>query len=111
MWIAQEAWQSAARAASNLSRLELTLGETGAAIRDGEGAIAHADQSGDAFDRMDKWTIHAEAWHQACHRAEAKAPTRDEHWTRAAPEQEHMPSLAKRGAFEVMRITLLLSAL
>ena len=48
MAVAQESWKPAAIRAGNLSELELTLGEVGAAVRDGETAVAHADRSGDA---------------------------------------------------------------
>ncbi len=40
--VEQAAWENAAIAASNLSELELTLGEVEAAIRDGAAAVAHS---------------------------------------------------------------------
>jgi hypothetical protein len=47
------------------------LGDVEAAIRDAEAAVAHADRSGDAFQRLTKRDCHAEAMHQAGRRAEA----------------------------------------
>lgn len=73
MCVDQRAWRNASIVASNLSWLELTLGEVAAAIRDSQHAVAHADRSGDAFYRMDIRTTHAEALHQAGRREEAKA--------------------------------------
>jgi hypothetical protein len=62
--VVQEDWKNAAVRASNLSELELTLGDVGAAIRDAETAVAHADRGGDEFRRMAHRTTHAEALHQ-----------------------------------------------
>jgi hypothetical protein len=73
MYVAQENWREAAVSAGNLSELELTLGEVGAAARYGETAVAHADRSGDAFWRMGMRTTHADALHQAGRPAEAEA--------------------------------------
>ena len=71
MRIDQEVWTSAARIASNLSELELTLGDVAAAVRDAEQSVTFADRSGDAFLRMGLRTTHADALHQAGRRAEA----------------------------------------
>ncbi len=71
--VEQAAWENAAIAASNLSELELTLGEVEAAIRDGAAAVAHSDRSGDAFERIGNRTTHADALHQAGRRPEAEA--------------------------------------
>ena len=45
-------WKNAAISASNLSELELTLGEVAGAVGDAEQSVSHADRSGDAFRRM-----------------------------------------------------------
>jgi hypothetical protein len=50
--IARKDWKNAAIAASNLSELELTLGEVEAAIRDAEAGVASADRSRNAFWRL-----------------------------------------------------------
>jgi hypothetical protein len=71
--VATEDWENAAISAGNLTQLELTLGDVGAAIRDGEIAAAHADRSGDAFQRLINRTTQADALHQADRRDEARA--------------------------------------
>jgi tetratricopeptide (TPR) repeat protein len=65
MAIAQQDWQNAGRYGINLSGLELTLGEVAAAVADAEEAVAHADRSGDAFQRMVNRATLANALHQA----------------------------------------------
>jgi tetratricopeptide (TPR) repeat protein len=68
----QEVWHQAAISASNLSELELALGEVSAAVKDAKLSVTYADRSGDAFHRVSKRTTHADALHQAGRRAEAK---------------------------------------
>jgi hypothetical protein len=75
--VKQEAWESAAIRASNLSELELTLGEVAGAVGDAEQSVTYADRSGDAFQRMGKRTTHADALHQAGRRVEAEARFRE----------------------------------
>ena len=65
MRVKQENWKSSAIIASNLSELELTLGDLAGAVRDAEQAVSHADRSGDAFQRWINRTTHADALHQA----------------------------------------------
>jgi len=65
MAIEQEAWRNAAISASNLSELELNLGELSAATADTEQSVGFADRSKDASQRMSKRTAHADALHQA----------------------------------------------
>ncbi len=72
-----EDWSNAAVYASNLSELELTLGEMAGAVRDAEQSVTYADRSGDAFHRLTKRTTHADALHQAGRRAEAEARFRE----------------------------------
>ena len=67
----EENWKDAAISASNLSGLELILGEVEAAIRDAEAAVSDADRSGDSVQRTINRGTHAEALHQAGRRAEA----------------------------------------
>ena len=47
--VKQENWKNAAISASNLSELELTLGEVAGAVGDAEQSVIYADRSGDAF--------------------------------------------------------------
>jgi ATP/maltotriose-dependent transcriptional regulator MalT len=75
--VKETAWKEAAVSASNLSDLELTLGEVAGAAKDAEQSVTYADRSGDAFQRMSKRTTHADALHQAGRRAEAAARFRE----------------------------------
>jgi hypothetical protein len=70
-------WWRAAMLTSNLSELELTLGEVSGAVGDAEQSVTYADRSGDAFQRMISRTSHADALHQAGRRAEAEARFRE----------------------------------
>jgi tetratricopeptide (TPR) repeat protein len=67
-----EEWDQAAVAASNLSELELSLGEVAEAVGDAEQSVTYADRSDDAFWKMGTRTMHADALHQAGRRAEAE---------------------------------------
>jgi hypothetical protein len=67
----------AARRASNLSELELTLGDVPLAVADAEQSVTYADRSGDAFQQMSKRTTHADALHQAGRRADAETRFRE----------------------------------
>lgn len=73
MVIKEENWGRAADSASNLSELELTLGEVAAAIADAGHSVTYADRSDNAFQRMSKRTSYADALHQAGRRDEAEA--------------------------------------
>ena len=73
----QSDWKNAAATASNLSELELTLGEVAGAVGDAEQSVTYADRSGDAFQRMSKRTTHADALHQTGRRAEAETRFRE----------------------------------
>ena len=61
----QENWQQAAINASNLSELQLTLGDLAAAVSSAAQGVVYADKSGDMFWRMGCRTAHADALHQA----------------------------------------------
>jgi tetratricopeptide (TPR) repeat protein len=65
MNVKRQSWKDAAVNASNLSELELTLGEVAAARESGQRSVDYADQSGDMFSRMGYRTTHADALHQA----------------------------------------------
>ncbi len=105
MAVAQQNWQNAAIGAGNLSKLELSLGEVGAAERDGEAAVAHADRSGDAFQRMVNRTTHADALHQAGRRAEAAARF-DEAEAMQAQRQPEYPRLYSLPGFRYCDLLL-----
>jgi tetratricopeptide (TPR) repeat protein len=73
MHVKQGNWANAARAASNLSELELTLGEVALAVEDAERSVTYAERSGDSFLRMGSRTTYSDALHQTgrCDEAEA----------------------------------------
>lgn len=73
MAVELEHWKNAAIAAGNLSELELTLGRLGAAVDDATQAVAHADRSEDAFERMVTRTTLADARLAAGEWAQARA--------------------------------------
>jgi SEFIR domain len=69
--IAEGSWKQGALAASNLSTLELTLGDVPAAIRDGALSVSFADRQEDAFLPVWTRTTQADALHLAGLKAEA----------------------------------------
>jgi nucleoside phosphorylase/tetratricopeptide (TPR) repeat protein len=73
----KEHWSNAAIGASNLSELELTLGEVTGAVKDAEQSVTYADRSGDASWKVGARTTHADALHQVGRRAEAEALFRE----------------------------------
>jgi tetratricopeptide (TPR) repeat protein len=93
----QENWAEAARRASNLSALELTLGEVAAAVKDAEQSVSYADRSGDAFQRMVNRTTHADALHQAGRRAEAEARFREAEKMQAELQPQYPLLYSPRG--------------
>jgi tetratricopeptide (TPR) repeat protein len=97
MSIKQEAWNNAASAATNLSELELTLGEVAAAVKDAEQSVTYADRSGDASQRMSKRTTHADALHQAGRRAEAEARFREAEQMQAERQPQYPLLYSLRG--------------
>jgi hypothetical protein len=72
MDVEREDWKGAAISASNLSELQLTLGEVAAVVPSGEASIEHADRSGDAFERLVNRTTLADTRHQVGDWAAAK---------------------------------------
>jgi tetratricopeptide (TPR) repeat protein len=71
--VKREDWKNAAIRASNLSELELMLGEVTLAAADAGQAVTYAERCGNAFVRMAMRTTHADALHQAGRRGEAEA--------------------------------------
>ena len=65
MCVQQENWRRAADVASNLSELELTLGDVPAAEATAAQSNTFTAHSGHAFQRSDNRTTHADALHQA----------------------------------------------
>ncbi len=73
MDVAQQNWKHAAVQADNLAGLHLLLGQIAAACSSAQQALAYADQSGDAFQRIARRTSLADAQHQAGQMAAALA--------------------------------------
>ncbi len=69
--VSAKRWENACVVASNLSELEVTLGRLPDAVENARHAITHADQNGDAFQRMARRTTAADALHQFGQRDEA----------------------------------------
>jgi tetratricopeptide (TPR) repeat protein len=70
--VAARDWKNAAIAASNLSDLQVTLGDLADAIAMAEQAVGHADRSGDDRRHIRSRTTLANAFHQAGHLGEAR---------------------------------------
>jgi len=92
MRIKQEVWKSAAIIASNLSELELALGEVAEAVGDAERSVIYANRSGDAYRRIVARAKIGDILHQAGHRAEAEARFRESEALQAE-RQPHSPLL------------------
>ena len=98
MRIKQKKWVNAAIAASNLSELQLTLGEVEveAAVASAERSVVHADRSGDLFERMVMRTTHADALHQygkqdAALKLFQEAEALQQQWQPEAPQLYSLP--------------------
>lgn len=65
-------WSNAAIYASNLSEVELVVGEVAAAVATAERAVENADRSDDAFHMISRRTTQAGALHAAGRREEAE---------------------------------------
>ncbi|MGZ5436871.1 MAG: hypothetical protein ACXW3F_12510 [Pyrinomonadaceae bacterium] len=91
-------WEQAAIAASNLSELELALGEVVGAVGHAEESVTYADRSGDAFQRVARRANLADALHQAGRRAEAGTCFREPEQMQAE-RQPAYPLLYSTGGF------------
>jgi tetratricopeptide (TPR) repeat protein len=95
--VRQESWSDAAIAASNLSELELALGEVAGAVGTAEQSVIYADRSRDAFRRIAERTTHADALHQAGRRAEAQARFREAEEMQAERQPDYPPLYSLQG--------------
>ena len=103
--VKQQDWFEAAKAAGNLSELELTLGEVAGAVGDAEKPVDYADRSGDAFWKLATRATHADALHQAGRRAEAETRFREaEH--KQAERQPDYPLLYSLQGFRYCDLLL-----
>jgi len=98
-------WKGAAISASNLSELQLTLGEVAAALHAGQEAVAYADRSEDAFWQTVTRTIQADALHQAGRWEEARGLFEDAE-ARQAGDQPGYPRLYSVQGFQYCDLLL-----
>lgn len=103
--VKQNNWKEAAIHASNLSELELTLGEVAAAVQDAEQSVTHADRSGDAVERMVNRTTHADALHQVGRRVEALKGFREAEQMQQERQPDY-PLLYSMGGFRYADLLL-----
>jgi tetratricopeptide (TPR) repeat protein len=76
-FVSQQVWVNAAATASNLSQLQLTLGEVAEAIRLAEQSVEYADRSENAFWHMGSRSTLADARHRAGERTRAEGLFQD----------------------------------
>jgi hypothetical protein len=94
----EQEWENAAVSASNLSGLEIALGDIAAAARDADASVTYADRSSDLFHRLSKRAALADAQHQAGRRVEAET-TFLEADAMQAERQPHYPLLYSMQGF------------
>ncbi len=88
-YVKREDWGSAAPLASNLSELELTLGDVAGAVGDAEQSVTYADRSGDAFLRTVLRVTVGNALHQAGRRPDAEGCFREAERMQAERQPEY----------------------
>ena len=71
--VQREDWQNASAGASNLSELELSLGNLPGALTNAESSVTFADDGGDGFQRVARRTVNADILHQSGRYDEAEA--------------------------------------
>jgi hypothetical protein len=102
MSVEREVWINAARAASNLSELEVTRGEAALAVVDAELGVTYAERTGNAIQRIINRATHADALHQAGRRGEAAARFREAEEMQAGRQPEY-PLLYSLPGFPILR--------
>ena len=104
---AKSEWKNAAMCATNLSELELTLGEVVGAVGDAEQSVIYADRSGsgDWQNFTTTRAVHAHALYHADRRAEAEARFREAE-TMQAESQPEFPLLYSLRGFHYCDLLL-----
>jgi tetratricopeptide (TPR) repeat protein len=98
MGVKAEKWGQTARRASNLSELELTLGEVAGAVGDAEQSVTYADRGGDDWEMfIVTRTASADALHQAGRRPEAQVLFREAEQMQAERQPGHPLLYSLRG--------------
>jgi len=105
MQIKQGFWKGAAINASNLSELELTLGDLPGAVRDAERSVSFADRDGGWDWRMGSRTALADALHQAGQNTDALVRFREAE-AMQAKEQPQYPMLYSLQGFQYCDLLL-----
>jgi hypothetical protein len=104
-FVTRQDWKQAAAQASNLSELELTLGEMAAAVGTAEQCVTYADRSGDAFQRVLCRATLADSQHQVGRKAGAEARFREAEAMQAADDAQH-PRLYSVNGFQFCDLLL-----
>jgi len=90
-------WRNAAAGASNLSELELMVGQVAAAVQDAEQSVTYADRSRDAhWPRLSRTTM-GDAQHQAGRRNEGEARFQKAEEMQAASQPEYPLLYSQQG--------------
>jgi tetratricopeptide (TPR) repeat protein len=97
MRVGEENWTQAAISASNLSELELMLGDMASALQDAEQSVVYADRSCDLFRRLVQRGALADALHQAERREEAMGVFREAEAMQAEAEPGYPLLYSVRG--------------
>ena len=107
MGVTQGNWKEAAIRASNLSELELTLGDVVGAVEDAEQSVTYAGRGGDADweNYIRTRTTHADALYQAGRRAEAETYFREAE-QKQAEVQPAYPLVYSMGGFRYCELLL-----
>jgi tetratricopeptide (TPR) repeat protein len=98
IFVKLENWMSAAATASNLSELELTMGEVAGGVGHAEQSVTYADRSGPIAQGWHIRELHAKALHQAGRRADAETRFREAEALMAERLPSH-PLLYSTGGF------------
>jgi len=77
VYVQEENWTAAAITSSNLSDLELVLGNVAQGVADAELSVTYADRSGDQFQQLSKRAAYADSLHQAGRPAESEKSFRE----------------------------------
>lgn len=105
MAITHADWTNAAAGASNLSELNLTLGEVSEAVSDAEQSLTYTEMSSNLIFRMVALSSYAGALHQAGRRLEAEQLFREAEELQAERDPKH-PLLYSTGGFHYCDLLL-----
>ena len=104
-YLRKENWRAAAITASNLSQLELALGQTLEAVKDAEQSVNYVDRSSPLFQRVGRRANYADALHQTGRRKEAKVHFAEAELMQAEVRPEN-PLLYSLGGFQYCELLM-----